>query len=297
MAVNNSLTQKPKMSLTAYLTHDAVKEQINKVVGGKDGDKFIASIVSAVQTNPALQECTNQSILSGALLGQSLNLSPSPQLGQYYLVPYKNKGVAEAQFQLGYKGMVQLAIRSGQYKRLNALAIKEGELISYDPLSEEIEVKLIDDEIAREKAKTIGYYAMYELINGFKKSLYWSKQKMEAHAMRYSKGYQARKGYTFWEKDFDSMALKTMYRRLLSTAPMSIEMQTAYERDMAVIRSDNSFEYVDSADYEPTAVNGSNSGDAVSGEEVTVEAVKVEEMPANEPNLTESVDKQASLFN
>lgn len=297
MAVNNSLTQKPKMSLTAYLTHDAVKEQINKVIGGKDGDKFISSIVSAVQTNPTLQECTNQSILSGALLGQSLNLSPSPQLGQYYLVPYNNKGVKEAQFQLGYKGMVQLAIRSGQYKRLNALAIKEGELIKYDPLNEEIEVKLIDDELARERAKTIGYYAMYELINGFKKSMYWSRQKMEAHAMRYSKGYQAKKGYTFWEKDFDGMALKTMYRRLLSTAPMSIEMQTAYEKDMAVIRSDNTVEYVDNADYEPTAVNGSNPSDSASGEEIIVEAVKAEEIPAEEPKKTDSVDKQESLFN
>lgn len=297
MAVNNSLTQKPKMSLTAYLTHDAVKEQINKVIGGKDGDKFISSIVSAVQTNPTLQECTNQSILSGALLGQSLNLSPSPQLGQYYLVPYNNKGVKEAQFQLGYKGMVQLAIRSGQYKRLNALAIKEGELIKYDPLNEEIEVKLIDDELARERAKTIGYYAMYELINGFKKSMYWSRQKMEAHAMRYSKGYQAKKGYTFWEKDFDGMALKTMYRRLLSTAPMSIEMQTAYEKDMAVIRSDNTVEYVDNADYEPTAVNDSNPSDSASGEEIIVEAVKAEEIPAEEPKKTDSVDKQASLFN
>lgn len=296
MAVNNSLTQKSKMSLTAYLTHDAVKEQINKVIGGKDGDKFISSIVSAVQTNPTLQECTNQSILSGALLGQSLNLSPSPQLGQYYLVPFNNKGVKEAVFNLGYKGMIQLAIRSGQYKRLNALAIKEGELIKYDPLNEEIEVKLIDDELEREKAKTIGYYAMYELTNGFRKCMYWSKQKMEAHALRYSKGYQAKKGYTFWEKDFDGMALKTMYRRLLSTAPMSIDMQTAYEKDMGVIRSDNTVEYVDNTDYDPTAVNGSNLDVSSSDEEITVEAVKVGEMPTNEPKKTDSVDKQESLF-
>lgn len=258
MAVSNSLVKSnQKMGITAYLTNDAVKAQIEKVVGGKDGDRFITAIVSAVQTNPALKECTNPSIISGALLGESLKLSPSPQLGQYYLVPFKNtkQGVTEAQFQLGYKGMITLAQRSGVYKRLNALAIKKGELIRYDPLNEEIEVKLIEDEEEREKAETIGYYAMYELLNGFKKSLYWSKAKMEAHAMRYSMGYRAKKGYTFWEKDFDGMALKTMYRRLLSTAPMSIEMQSAYESDMGVIRSDGSVDYVDVVEDEAVEEN------------------------------------------
>ena len=278
MAVKNSLAPAPaqKKSLTAYLTNDAVKTQINKVVGGKDGDKFIASIISAAQTNPALQDCTNASIVSGALLGQSLNLSPSPQLGQYYLVPYKNKGVMEAQFQMGYKGMIQLAIRSGQYKRLNALAIKEGELVRYDPLNEEVEVRLIEDEYQRETAPTIGYYAMYELINGFRKCLYWSKEKMEAHALRFSKGYQAKKGYTFWEKDFDSMALKTMYRRLLSTAPMSIEMQTAWEKDMAVIRDDGNFEYVDNI---PDTAEPVPEVPA----EIPEAAVQQQEAPAQEP--------------
>lgn len=104
MAVNNSLVKsQQRLELTAYLTQDAVKDQINKVIGGKDGQRFISSIVSAVQTNPALKECTNPSILSGALLGESLKLSPSPQLGQYYLVPFKDNkhNVTQAQFQLG----------------------------------------------------------------------------------------------------------------------------------------------------------------------------------------------------
>lgn len=104
MAVNNSLVKsQQRLGLTAYLTQDAVKDQINKVIGGRDGQRFISSIVSAVQTNPALKECTNQSILSGALLGESLKLSPSPQLGQYYLVPFKDNkhNVTQAQFQLG----------------------------------------------------------------------------------------------------------------------------------------------------------------------------------------------------
>lgn len=251
MAVNNQLAKSnQRLGISAYLTNDAVKTQINNVIGGKDGQRFISSIVSAVNNNPALQECTNQSILSGALLGESLKLSPSPQLGQYYLVPFNDKERGKvAQFQLGYKGYIQLAIRSGQYKKLNVLAIKEGELIKYDPLEEEIEVNLIEDEEEREKAKTIGYYAMFEYTNGFKKSLYWSKAKMEAHALKYSKGYQAKKGYTFWEKDFDGMAYKTMLRQLISKwGVMSTEFQTAIDADMAVINQDGTKSYVETED-------------------------------------------------
>lgn len=250
MAVQNSLQRSrgnQRLGISAYLTADAVKNQINQVVGGKDGQRFISAIVSAINTNPALQECTNQSILSGALLGESLKLSPSPQLGQYYLVPFndKNKGKV-AQFQLGYKGYIQLAIRSGQYKKLNVLAIKEGELIRFDPLNEEIEVRLIEDEEEREQANTIGYYAMFEYTNGFRKAIYWSKRKMEAHALKYSKGYQAKKGYTFWEKDFDGMAYKTMLRQLISKwGIMSIDMASAIDSDMAVINEDGTKDYVD----------------------------------------------------
>ncbi len=133
------------------------------------------------------------------------------------------------------------------YKKLNVLAIKEGELINYDPLNEEIEVNLIQDEAVREKAKTIGYYAMFEYTNGFRKTMYWTKEKMENHALTYSKGYKAKKGYTFWEKDFDSMAYKTMLRQLISKwGVMSIDMQKAYESDMGTINEDGSVNYVNS---------------------------------------------------
>lgn len=250
MAISNTLTAKKNVGLTAYLTQDAVKNQINEVIGGRDGQRFISAIVSAVNTNPALQECTNQSILSGALLGESLKLSPSPQLGQYYLVPFNDKNAGKvAQFQLGYKGYIQLAIRSGYYKKLNVLAIKEGELVKFDPLNEEIEVNLIADEEAREKATTIGYYAMFEYTNGFRKAIYWSRRKMEAHAEKYSAGYRAKKGYTFWEKDFDGMAYKTMLRQLISKwGIMSIDMQQAIDADMAVINNDGTKNYVDNVD-------------------------------------------------
>ena len=281
MAVQNSLTNKTpqRLGFTAYLTNEAVKNQINSVVGGKNGTRFISSIVSAVNNNPALQECTNTSILSGALLGESLNLSPSPQLGQYYLVPFNDKEKGKvAQFQLGYKGYIQLAIRSGQYKKLNVIAIKEGELIRYDPLNEEIEVKLIESEEERENAATIGYYAMFEYTNGFRKTMYWSKKKMIAHADKYSAAFSAN-GTTvktkygekkkvsyadyqagnydqkdswmyssFWYKDFDGMAYKTMLRQLISKwGIMSIDMMSALDSDMAVIHEDGTKEYVENA--------------------------------------------------
>ena len=269
MAVGNSLTaaKTQKTSLTAYLTNDAVKNQINKVVGGKNGTRFVSSIVSAVQTTPALQECTNNSILNAALLGEALGLSPSPQLGQFYMVPFKNnkKNCKEAQFQLGYKGYIQLAIRSGYYKKLNVLPIKEGELIRYDPLNEELEVDLIGDDILREEAETIGYYAMFEYENGFRKTLYWSKKKMQAHADKYSSAYSLKiagdiaqgkipekdmwKYSSFWYKDFDAMAMKTMLRQLISKwGIMSIDMQNAFDKDMAVIHEDGTAEYVDNSE-------------------------------------------------
>lgn len=282
MGVQNSLVnKKPKMGITAFLNQDSVKNQLTQAVG-KNSMRFVSSVVSAVTVNPALQECTNQSILSAALLGESLNLSPSPQLGQYYMVPYDNKkeGAKVAQFQMGYKGYIQLAIRSGQYKKLNVLAIKEGELVKYDPLLEEIEVRMIEDEEERENAKTIGYYAMFEYINGFRKSLYWSKKKMLEHADRYSQAFSksARKKKitkngkeewvqlvsfedfeagkynkgdewlysSFWYKNFDGMAYKTMLRQIISKwGVMSIDMVNAIDADMAVIHEDGTKDYVE----------------------------------------------------
>ena len=251
---NNIMEKKnpSKGQFMAYLTQDAVKNQINNVLGGVAGQRFIAAITSAVQATEGLKDCTNASIVSGALLGESLKLSPSPQLGQFYLVPFGGK----AQFILGYKGMIQLAIRSGNYKKLNVLAIKAGELVKYDPLNEEITVNLIEDEEARENAPTIGYYAMFEYVNGFRKTLYWSKAKMEKHAERYSAGYKAKKGYTFWEKDFDAMAFKTMLRQLISKwGVMSTEMTTAYLADGATIREDLSPVYVENFDSVEEAPN------------------------------------------
>lgn len=254
--MNNSLVrqnQKPKFSVT--LQSNAIKNLINNTLGDPNrATKFITAISSAVAINPTLQECEHFTIINAALLGESLGLSPSPILGHYFLVPFNDKNRGKlAQFQLGYKGYIQLAMRSGQYRKINVEAIKEGELVKYDPFNEEIEVNLIEDDEAREKTPTMGYYAMFEYLNGFRKIMYWSKKKMEAHAMQYSQGYRAdvNKGtnWTFWSKDFDGMAYKTMLRQLISKwGIMSIELQKAFESDMGVIREENKVEYVDNDD-------------------------------------------------
>lgn len=245
--------KKKNTPFSVAIQSDGYKNLINNTLGDpKRAAAFVTAITSAVATNPGLMECEPGTILSAGLLGETLQLSPSPQLGQYYLVPFKDNknGRTVAQFQLGYKGYIQLAIRSGQYKKLNALAIKEGELIRWDPLNEELEVKLIEDEAERAKTPTIGYYAMFEYLNGFRKEMYWSIEKMDAHAKEYSFAYKKGYGSSFWLKDFDAMAIKTMLRQLISKwGIMSIDFQKAFEADMGVVKEDNSVDYVDNVEY------------------------------------------------
>ena len=259
MAIGNSLTTRKtsKSTFSTFMTSDAVKNKINQMIAGKDGNKFITSIISLVSNNPAIAECEHSTILASALLGESLKLSPSPQLGQYYIVPFKENNKdgslkrTVAQFQIGYKGYIQLAIRSGYYKKMNVLSIKDGELVKYNPLDETIEVDLIEDEEKRENTATIGYYAMFEYQNGFTKTVYWSKAKMEAHAKKYSQAYRTdlKRNWknSCWSKDFDAMAYKTMLRQLISKwGIMSVEFQTAVTNDMAVLNDiESQPQYVD----------------------------------------------------
>lgn len=276
----------------------AKKSIANVLQDPKRQQRYISSIVTTVANNPALQECTFASILSASLLGESLNLSHSPQLGQYYMVPFKNSKTGEttASFILGVKGYTQLALRSGYYKKLNVLPIKEGELVRYDPLTEDIEVNIIEDAIERENAPTAGYYAMFEYMNGFRKTMYWSKEKMLAHADKYSQAF-SKDGMdlttkygkkhkvsfaeyeagnypktdewmysSFWYKDFDAMAQKTMLRQLISKwGVMSIEMQDAITQDIQNDReSDGPTDY----DYVADAVVDAPTVDTSTGEVV-----------------------------
>lgn len=271
---DNLAQQKPKFSVA--ITTPGYQKLINNTLGDPNRAKrFIATITSAVATNPALQECDAGTILAGALLGESLNLSPSPQLGQFYLVPFKSKAkykngkmvepeTTKAVFVLGYKGYIQLAIRSGQYKKLNVMEIKQGELIRFDPLTEEIQCTIIEDYEEREKTPTEGYYAMFEYVNGFRKAIYWSRKKMIDHADRFSKAFSKDsfeklqngeipdndlwKYSSFWYEKFDDMAKKTMIRQLISRwGIMSTEMQTAIEKDETLNATGTNGEVVSAA--------------------------------------------------
>lgn len=253
---NDKLSKRPRFSVA--ITTEAYQNLINNTLRDEDKSKrFVAAITSAVATNPALQDCEASSILAGGLLGESLNLSPSPQLGQYYLVPFNDKkaGVKKAQFILGYKGYIQLAQRSGSVIKLDAVSIKQGEIVKIDPIKSEFVFEAINDLDKRDKTETVGYYAYFELLNGYKKELYWSKAAMELHADRYSNAFSLRayqklmkgeipnnelwKYSSHWYTEFDAMAEKTVLRQLISKGgcPMSTEMITAITHDESVIEA------------------------------------------------------------
>lgn len=295
-------SQERQLSITSFMTNANVQANIARCVAPNEKDRFVSAIISAVNANPNLARCSNGSILNAALLGYSLKLSHSPQLGQYYFVPYQNKGILEAQFQLGYRGLIQLAIRSGYYKKINALAIKEGELISYDPLNEDIVVKLIDDPEAREKAKTIGYYGMFEYTNGFRKCVYWSAAKMEAHKNKFAKSKNV------WAANYEAMALKTVIRNLLSKwGIMSIDMQTAMDADDAIIHEGGIYEkveeektanrvdiseIVDSPAITPETA--SQSDDNVENDKTPAEAVKTPSRGREKAKTSSDTSKESS---
>lgn len=258
-------SNQPKFSV--FMNQEQIKGLVSQAVG-KNAQRFTASIISAVSTNATLQKCTQRSILSGALLGESLGLSPSPQLGQYYLVPFDKKdrqgNVIEtnAQFVLGAKGYKQLAMRSGQYLDIDVLEIKEGEYKGRDKFTGKQRFEFIENDDERDALPTVGYMAYFELLNGFRKQVYWTKAKMLKHADTYSPAFRADKydDYingkipknelykysSFWYKNFDEMAFKTLLRHLISQwGVMSIEMQDAFVRDNAVIKENGESEYVE----------------------------------------------------
>ena len=256
---------KTKPTFSVVIHSDAYKNLINKTLGDeKKAQRFVASICSAVATNQSLKECEPQTVISAALLGEALNLSPSPQLGQYYIVPYKNSktGTTDGQFQMGWHGYYQLAIRSGQYKDLDVIEVREGEYKGRDKFTGKQTFEFIEDEEERLSKPVIGYLGYLELLNGYRKQIYMSKAEMEKHANTYSKAFnladyeKLKKGLvpekdmwkysSYWYKDFDGMAFKTILRRLISKyGVMSVEMQDAYVKDMAVLHEDNTVEYVD----------------------------------------------------
>lgn len=256
---------KPVVSVQAYLRSNTVQQRIEALLGKRAG-QFTATLMSVLNQNVMLQECKPETVLSAAITAASMDLPVNPNLGFAYIIPYNNnqkveetyldaKGVertrtkwvttVEAQFQMGYKGFIQLAQRSGHYKTINSTDVREGEIKSFDRLSGEFEFNWIDDRKERDKLPVIGYVAYFRLNTGFEKTLYMEIDDLTKHAKKYSKSFA--KGYGLWaEKDgFEFMALKTVLKLLISKfGPMNTELQQAILADQSEV-GDDGFNYVD----------------------------------------------------
>jgi len=259
-------TSQPRFSVA--IKSDAYQKLINNTLGDKEvARKFVAEISSVVSNNPMLQKCDAGSILSAGLLAQSINLPLAPTLGFCYLVPYGNK----AQFQISYRGLVQLAQRSKQFERLGVREVHEGEYIGQDEFGDDL-FKFSHDF---DNNKCVGYFAYFKLTNGFKKTMFWTVEQVKKHAQKYSKTFNSTSSTNVWRDNFDTMASKTVLKLLINRyAPMSVEMQKAVQADQAVINQDGSYSYVDNEPQEltkPTSrktVNNSLADDNESVEKV-----------------------------
>lgn len=260
-----------KMSFSQFVQSKSGQSLIaNAIPNPKKREQFATAVIAAVSVNPQLMACTPATVLSAAIQGAALGLAPSPQLGQFYMLPFKNKEkrdkdgniikpeTMDAVFVPGYKGYIQLALRTGQYLDLDARPVVDGEYKGLDRITGRPTFEWIEDDTLREQLAVVGYMAYFELTNGARKVIYWSKEKMIAHADRYSPAFSKDatpndrypkvsyedymagnypkndewKYSSFWYKDFDTMACKTMLRQLITKwGPVSIEMQTAIEKD------------------------------------------------------------------
>lgn len=201
-----------------FFNTPAVKQKFQEVLNGNER-QFTASLLSIVNNDRLLSRASNTSIMTAAMKAAVLNLPIEPSLGFAYIVPYKQ----DAQFQLGYKGLIQLAIRSGQFKAINSGKVYKAQFNSYDPLFETLDIDFTQPE-----DEVYGYFATFELVNGFKKLTFWTKEQAESHGKRFSKTYS--KGP--WVTDFDAMAQKTVLKSILSRyAPLSTEMQEGFIAD------------------------------------------------------------------
>jgi recombination protein RecT len=278
------MERSPLQSLKELMNSDYVKKRFMEVMGEKS-TAFVASILNAAQKNPDLAKCEPQSILSSAMVAATLDLPIDSNLGFSAIVPYNvkrkdEKGrdywVSVAQFQIMYKGFIQLALRSGQYKTINVSPIYEDEFDSYDIITGDI---FIHPEAGgyreqENQEKIIGYVAFFRLLNGYERLEYWSVKKIEAHGQRYSKSYDNKNG--LWKKDPHAMYAKTVLKNTLSKwGIMSVTMQSALAADQAVIKKfdkpigDDNVDYIDAKGAEPPAVQTEGETGASMAEEET----------------------------
>lgn len=220
---------RPIDKLKNILAAQSVKEQFEAVLKENAG-AFVASIIDLYNTDRTLQMCDPKNVVMEALKAASLKLPINKQLGFAWIVPYRDGKTGQyiPTFQLGYKGYIQLCMRTGAYRYINADVVYEGELVKHDKLTGEIEI----DPEKRTDDKKVGYFAFIETLNGFRKTLYMTVEEVTKHAQQYSKSYSSKN--SVWATDFDAMALKTCLRLLLSKyGIMSVEMQRAYVVDSA----------------------------------------------------------------
>lgn len=231
--------------LKSVMASGSVQEQFKNALKDNTGP-FVASIIDLYNGDQYLQECDPGQVVMECLKAATLKLPINKSLGFAYIVPYKNKGVQTPQFQIGYKGLIQLAMRTGQYRIINADMVYEGEFRSLNKLTGEFDLSG-----SRTSDKIVGYFAHIEMLNGFSKTLYMTKEKVEAHAKKYSKSYAF--DSSTWKKEFDAMAIKTVLRNLLGHyGYLSVEMISAYD-------SDNDFDVADQvADEIRRKANGEN---------------------------------------
>ena len=247
-------------SVKGLMDSPAVKKRFEEVLCER-APQYMSSIVNLVNSDTNLKKCEPMSVIASCMVAATMDLPVDKNLGYAWVVPYKDK----AQFQIGYKGFIQLALRTGQYKAINVVEIREGELISWNPLSEEVEI----DFTERKSNKVIGYAGYFKLLNGFEKTVYWSKEDMEAHAKKFSKTYNFKN--SVWQTDFDSMAKKTVIRNLLSKwGILSIEMQKAYTADNNTIKESILNEDTMEIDFE--------AGEVIEEVEYTQPVQEVEEL-------------------
>lgn len=267
------------------IMHPNTDNYLTSVLAERKGE-FINNLTAVVANDSKLQACEPVTLMYAALKATALRLPLDPNLGQAYIIPYKNnrERKTEAQFQIGWKGFIQLAIRSGQFQAINTTDIREGELQGYNLMTGEVNVQAVPD---RENKPVVGYLAYFKLTNGFAKSLYMTAEEIEQHATRYSQSYRGKyKDTSLWATDKDAMAKKTVLKLLLNRyAPLSVDMQTAVQADQSVLRGDGKLNYVDNSRDQLTEVAESAMAEDVESEDI-----------ADTPENTPQAQSNGTLF-
>ncbi len=234
------MSQQIQVSAKQFFQQDSVKRKFEELLG-KRSSAFMTSVLQIVSNNSYLQNASPQSVFNAACVAATLDLPINNNLGFAYIVPYGK----DAQFQMGYRGFIQLAQRSGQFKTISASPIYAGQLVEENPLTGFV----FDFKVAK-SGLPIGYAAYFELLNGFQKTLYMTTEELKQHGLRFSQTFK--RGQGLWKDDFESMALKTVLKLLLSKfAPLSVEMQKAVITDQGVIENPDTLDVAYQDNTEP----------------------------------------------